>query len=90
MKKIRFGIEIGKEAREIDISLRDWQRIQKGEKVSLSMLNYYEADEFEYCFRFNYDKKGSLFVGYTSVDDERQQGDGFIGNISDGWVNEIG
>ena len=50
MKKIRFGVEIGKEAREIDISLRDWQRIQKGEKVSLSMLNYYEADEFEYCF----------------------------------------
>ena len=45
MKKIRFGIEIGKEAREIDISLRDWQRIQKGEKVSLSMLNYYEADD---------------------------------------------
>ena len=87
MKKIRFGVEIGKD-QEIDISLKDWQRIQE-EKVSLSMLNYYEADEFEYCFRFNYDEKGSLFVGYTSVDDERQQGDGFIGNISDGWINEI-
>ena len=34
-------------------------------------------------------EKGSLFVGYTSVDDERQQGDGFIGNISDGWVKLI-
>ena len=89
MKKIRFGVEIGKESREIDISLSDWQRIQKGEKISLSMINYYEADEFEYCFRFNYDEKGSLFVGYTSVDDESQQGDGFIGNISDGWVNKI-
>ena len=46
----------------------------------------YEADEFEYCFRFNYDE-GSLFVGYNSVDDNKIPRNYIDGSVTQKYLN---
>ena len=89
-KKITFNITVGYDTRSIELSQEDWQSIQNGEEFSESVDDWYEGEEFVYTFNFNCSEKGSLYVTYQRADDEDgfSCGDGFIGTIQDGWVDE--
>jgi hypothetical protein len=89
-KIIKFNITVGYDTRSIEISEDDWESIQKGEEFCDSVEDCYEGEVFIYTFNFNSSAKGSLHVSYQNAEDEdgSSYGEGYIGIIQDGWVNE--
>jgi hypothetical protein len=89
-RKVTFNITVGYDTRSIELSEETWQSIQNGEEFSELVDDWYEGEEFVYTFNFNCSDKGSLYVTYQRADDEDgfSCGDGFIGTIQDGWVDE--
>jgi len=89
--KIVFNINVGYETRSINLKPHDWKNILKGKEFEESVKDSYEGEDYVYTFCFNTIEKGSLSVYYQQVNDEDGStcGEGYIGEIKDGWITEL-
>lgn len=77
LKPVTVSVEWGYELHSVDISAKDWQRIQRGERIVLRSDGRYEGTAFEIRWTFDANRENSLSVSYR--DDGAT---GFIGKIS--------
>ena len=83
MKGVRISVEIGYELQSIDLTERQWKKVQQGKEFTKSVWGAYEGERFRYYFSFNYPRHDGqkLVVSYGEAV-------GFIGMIEDAMIQE--
>jgi len=82
---IFLSVEVGYDIRTTELTADEWGDVQNGVELHKSVLDWYEGEEFTYEFHFN----SSMEQGSTLVVTYDDCGVGFIGNISEAFIEEL-
>ena len=79
---VTLNIKIGYEIQSLRMTYEEWQAVQGGAFLVKSEEGVYEGQSFTYEWHFNdpHYSQSTLVVTYD-------EGEGFIGSISDAWLN---
>jgi hypothetical protein len=82
MTEITISVSVGNESQSVRLTYIEWAAVQGGECLVKSEVGVYEGQSFTYEWHFN-DSQYSPSTLVVTYDD----GEGFIGSISDAWLN---
>lgn len=82
MPEITINVTVGNEYQSVRLTANEWEAVQGGTFLVKSAEGVYEGQSFTYEWHFNDPKYGqsTLVVTYD-------EGEGFIGSISEAWLN---
>ena len=82
MSDITINVSVGNETQSVRLTTSEWQSVQGGDCLVKSEVGVYEGQSFTYEWYFNDPQylPSTLVVTYDD-------GEGFIGSISDAWLN---
>ncbi len=82
VSKITLNISVGYEIQSLVLTKNQWKSINEGAFLVKTQKGVYEGEDFVYEWHFNDPQypDSSLVVTYDD-------GDGFMGSISDAWLD---
>lgn len=82
MNEYKVSVEVGYEIRSVILSAEEYRLVCSGKPLVRNTEELYEGERFTYTFSFNTDPDNALTVTYDS-------GVGFLGDLSDAFIEEI-